>query len=73
MELADLPNGFYGWTYSGEDYMQISRNISYEKARETILHELIHTPDEYETRIITRWMIDNTKKKYDSVPYKKAA
>ena len=64
MEKLDLPSGLYGFTYLGTNYMAINRNLDYapEIKRETELHEAIHTNDEYETRVLTWWMLSKDKK-----------
>ena len=62
MEKLPLPSGLYGFTYLGLDYMAINDNLLPEKNYETQVHEAIHTPDEYETRILTWWMLEGIEK-----------
>lgn len=65
MQMMKLPPGFYGFTYLGHDFMAINDNLSPERNYETQVHEAIHTPDEYETRAITAWMLQEK----DDDPY----
>ena len=58
MEKLSLPSGLYGFTYLNADYMVINNNLQDEKNYETQVHESIHTNDEYETRILTWWMLN---------------
>ncbi|MBD3355222.1 hypothetical protein GF361_04525 [Candidatus Woesearchaeota archaeon] len=62
MKKSNLPSKIYGYTFLGLDYMVINDNLSKEKEYETKIHESIHTPDEYETRLLTWWMIKKIKK-----------
>ena len=48
-----------GFTYIGENFMGIRDDLDPAELHEVELHEAIHTPDEYETRVITKWMLDN--------------
>jgi len=56
-----LPSGLYGYTSLGMDYMVINNNLTQEKDYETQIHEAIHTNDEYETRLLTQWILENIK------------
>jgi len=52
--------GLYGWTYrdkSGE--INIREDLEGEKKTEVMVHEAIHTPDEYETRRLTEWIMES--------------
>ena len=59
--LIPLPSGLYGFTYLGWDYMAINDNLQAEQDYETQVHEAIHTPDEYETRVLTKWMLEDSE------------
>jgi hypothetical protein len=61
-DIRPLPRGLYGFTYLNTNYMAISSIISHEQQRETMVHEAIHTQDEYETRILTWWMMAKDQK-----------
>jgi len=54
-------SGFYGYTILGWNYMVRIRDLHPDKAYETDVHELVHTDDEYETRVIVRWMLSGDK------------
>ena len=58
MELRKMPAGLYGYTFLGQNYMAINQDLTHDFKYEVIVHESIHTPDEYETRVITWWMLD---------------
>lgn len=62
IDIQPLPIGLYGFTYLNTNYMAISEVVSFHKQRETIVHEAIHTQDEYETRVITAWMLSKDQK-----------
>jgi len=62
VDIQSLPLGLYGFTYLNTNYMAISETISFHKQRETMVHEAIHTQDEYETRQITAWMLSKDQK-----------
>ena len=64
MEMVKLPAGFYGYTFLGQNYMAINDNLPPARSHETQVHEAIHTPDEYETRVLTWWKISSDKKAY---------
>lgn len=53
-----------GYTYLGENFMARRADLTGEKANEVDVHEAIHTPDEYETECITRWILSREKPKY---------
>ena len=42
--------------------MGIRDDLYGPELHEVELHEAIHTPDEYETRVITKWMLDGETK-----------
>ncbi|MBI2136131.1 hypothetical protein HYU06_03600 [Candidatus Woesearchaeota archaeon] len=62
IDIQPLPIGLYGFTYLNTNYMAITDQISFHKQRETMVHEAIHTQDEYETRQITAWMLSKDSK-----------
>ncbi len=59
-----LMGGVLGFTYLGENFMARRADLTGSKARMVDVHEAIHTPDEYETRILTDWMLTRVKPKY---------
>ncbi|MBS3158098.1 hypothetical protein J4206_02325 [Candidatus Woesearchaeota archaeon] len=61
-DIQPLPIGLYGFTYLNTNYMAITDRVSFHKQRETMVHEAIHTQDEYETRQITAWMLSKDSK-----------
>ncbi len=64
--------GLYGWTYKNKDgKIRIREDLTWSKKIETDIHESAHTPDEYETRIITRLRMDcmfERRRKYSKEP-----
>ena len=57
--------GLYGFTYLGD--VKVWRRddlIGGEFAKMVDVHESIHTPDEYETRRLTEWMMEKENSKY---------
>jgi len=66
--LAILPKsvmgGVLGFTYIGENYMARRDDLTGSTANMVDVHETIHTPDEYETRILTSWMLTREKPRY---------
>ena len=54
-----LMGGVLGFTYLGENFMGLRDDLHGEVANEVEVHEAIHTPDEYETRVITKWMLED--------------
>ncbi len=59
-----IMGGVLGFTYLGENYMARRADITGKEAFMVDVHEAIHTPDEYETRILTDWMLSRPKIKY---------
>ena len=60
IEMVRLPWGFYGFTYLGQNKAWLNDlldQVPYQK-RKTDIHEVIHTDNEYETRLITEWMLE---------------
>ncbi len=56
---VSLMGGVLGFTYLGDSFVGIRDDLNDHEANEVEIHEAIHTPDEYETRVITKWMLDN--------------
>lgn len=57
--------GLYGFTYIGDQRVWRRDDlIGSEFAKMVDVHESIHTPDEYETRRITEWMMEKESSKY---------
>jgi hypothetical protein len=54
--------GVLGFTYLGDSFVGIRDDLNDYESHEVGIHEAIHTPDEYETRQIVRWMLDNNTK-----------
>jgi len=48
--------GLYGWTYLQADRIHLREDLG-EKQEEVDVHESIHTNDEYETRVLTSWIL----------------
>ena len=53
--------GILGYTYLGESFMARRDDLTGSTARMVDIHESIHTPDEYETRILTDWIMEKPK------------
>lgn len=49
--------GVYGFTEPNGNYMAIDRDLMPEQKQKTDVHESIHTSWEYETRVLTDWML----------------
>lgn len=59
-----MMGGVLGFTYLGENFMGRRADLTGKTARMVDIHESIHTPDEYETRILTSWIMEKVKSKY---------
>lgn len=59
-----IMGGVLGFTYLGENYMARRDDLTGSEANMVDVHEAIHTPDEYETRILTTWMLTREKLRY---------
>lgn len=57
-----LLGGVLGFTYLGENFMGKREDMIGNRMVD--IHESIHTPDEYETRILTSWIMDIKPPKY---------
>lgn len=53
-----------GFTYLGENFMGRRADLTGKTARMVDIHESIHTPDEYETRVLTSWIMERVKNRY---------
>ena len=59
-----MMGGVLGFTYLGENFMARRADLSGKTARMVDIHESIHTPDEYETRVLTSWIMEKVRNKY---------
>ncbi|MEK6892315.1 MAG: hypothetical protein AABX25_03965 [Nanoarchaeota archaeon] len=53
-----------GFTYIGDPSMGRRADLTGHTARMVDIHESIHTPDEYETRVLTSWIMEKVRNKY---------
>ena len=56
--------GVLGFTYIGDHSMGRRADLTGQTARMVDIHESIHTPDEYETRVLTSWIMEKVRGKY---------
>ena len=56
--------GIYGYTFLGDIKVWRRDDLSGNFAKMVDIHECIHTPDEYETRILTDWIMSKQPTKY---------
>ncbi len=57
--------GLYGFTYIGDQRVWRRDDLIGSKFATMVdVHECIHTPDEYETRRITEWMMERERSRY---------
>ena len=59
-----MMGGVLGFTYLGENFMGRRADLTGKTARMVDIHESIHTPDEYETRILTSWIMEKARSRY---------
>ncbi|MBI4143453.1 hypothetical protein HY487_01060 [Candidatus Woesearchaeota archaeon] len=59
-----MMGGILGFTYLGENFMGRRADLTGKTARMVDIHESIHTPDEYETRRLTDWIMSKERSKY---------
>lgn len=59
-----MMGGILGFTYLGENFMGRRADLTGKTARMVDIHESIHTPDEYETRILTSWIMEKIRPRY---------
>lgn len=67
IEPKSILGGILGWTILGWDVMGKRDDMAYSHMNKYVeVHEGIHTDDEYETRVISDWMLsyDGDWKKY---------
>ncbi len=57
-----IMGGVLGFTYLGENFMGLREDQIGSKM--VNIHECIHTPDEYETRILTEWIMQKERQRY---------
>ena len=60
----NIMGGVLGFTYLGENFMGRRADLVGKTARMVDIHESIHTPDEYETRILTSWIMEKMRSRY---------
>ncbi|MBI2655179.1 hypothetical protein HYX06_02025 [Candidatus Woesearchaeota archaeon] len=60
----NIMGGVLGFTYLGENFMGRRADLTGWTARMVDIHESIHTPDEYETRVLTSWIMEKARNKY---------
>lgn len=56
--------GLFGYTFLGDVKVWRRDDLSGDFAKMVDIHESIHTPDEYETRILTDWIMSKQPSKY---------
>ena len=56
--------GVLGFTYIGHHSMGKRDDLTGDLSWEVDIHESIHTPDEYETKWVTLWMMEKPDLKY---------
>ena len=61
---ANSMGSVLGFTYIGENFMARRADLTGKTARMVDIHESIHTPDEYETRCLTLWIMSRERSKY---------
>ena len=59
-----IMGGVLGFTYLGENFMGLRADLTGSLKKMVDIHESIHTPDEYETRILTDWIMMKQRPKY---------
>ena len=60
----NIMGGVLGFTYLGENFMGRRADLTGKTARMVDIHESIHTPDEYETRVLTSWIMEKARSRY---------
>ena len=55
--------GLLGFTYLGDNSIHLREGLIGQK-RMVDIHESIHTPDEYETRVLTDWIMEKPRVNY---------
>jgi hypothetical protein len=59
-----IMGGVLGFTYLGSGKMTRRADLFGDMALLVDVHEAIHTPDEYETRVLTDWILRMETPKY---------
>lgn len=59
-----IMGGVLGFTYIGDPSMGRRADLTGKMARMVDIHESIHTPDEYETRVLTSWIMEKPFRRY---------
>ena len=59
-----MMGGVLGFTYLGDNSMGRRADLVGKTARMVDIHESIHAPDEYETRVLTSWIMEKVRGKY---------
>src|SRR3989338_3479610 len=58
-----MMGGILGFTYIGDPAMGRRADLTGKTARMVDIHKSIHTPDEYETRVLTEWIMGKVNSK----------
>ena len=61
---ANMMGSVLGFTYLGQGYMALRDDLIGKTKKMVDIHESIHTPDEYETRILTDWIMARPNSRY---------
>jgi len=61
---ASSAPGLLGFTYLGDNYMALRDDLIGETKEMVDVHESIHTSDEYETRVLTSWILERKRDNY---------
>lgn len=70
LPMAFMGPGLLGFTYLWQDFMVVRDDLHQRgDHHEVYVHEAIHTEDEYETRQLTAWMMDDSPAEYEE-PYR---
>ncbi len=59
-----IMGGVLGYTYLGENFMARRDDLVGDMAKMVDVHEAIHTNNEYETRILTSWILSRERVRY---------
>ncbi len=60
---GEMP-GVLGFTYLGQDRMALRDDLTGKTKKMVDIHESIHTPNEYETRVLTEWIMSRARSRY---------
>lgn len=61
---VNIMGGILGFTYLGDNSITRRDDLTGSLAKMVDIHECIHTPDEYETRRITEWIMARERPRY---------